>query len=195
MITNNPKYTIGYLNSLSNLETNVCFLYQSFASRADAPFISGLLQGIAQDSLKHAKLLKAITGSSTYSEEKANEYAKKLVRAWTATNSVYSEKMTGDKLTAVQSLELTQKLLELEDEFCAEYSMFLKEDALEVLARETSGYYSITKGEIKSVFSGIINDKKHHKKMLAIVRQLLGQNKDEGGNKTTTVKYQNPSSW
>jgi hypothetical protein len=195
VITNNPKYTMGYLNSLSNLETNICFLYQSLANKADTPFISGRLDGIAQDSFKHAKQLKAITGSSTYSEEKAKEYAKKLVREYTAVDFVYKEKMTRDAMVASQFLEITEKLLELENEFCAEYSRFLKEDVLEVLANETSGCYSITPGEIKSIFSGIINDKKQHKKMLAIVRGLLDQNKEKDSSKTPTVKFQSPGSW
>lgn len=191
----NPKHTYGYLNSLSNFENGVCLLYQSVAAKFDAPLVSGLLQGLAQDSLKHAKLLKAITEGSSYTEEKVKELSSELANAWRAADSGFRERMAIGTLSGSDQREFIEKLTELESVLIAEYSSFLTEDILLLFAKETSGQYKVAPDHIRGIFLAMINDKRQHKKLLATIVELVYQNKNKSVGVTPVVKYQNPNSW
>jgi rubrerythrin len=166
------------------------------AAKFDAPLISGLLQGIAQDSLKHTKLLKSITDSSAYAQEKAKEEcSSKLASAWSAADSGFKEEIESETLFGPAQLDLMEKLAELEAALEEEYSVFLEEEALALLAKEVSGYYTVRPNDIKNIFLGIINDEKHHKKTIATIIELLSQDKSKSSGNAPFVKYQNPGSW
>jgi hypothetical protein len=191
----NAKSTVGHLNSLSNFESSVCFLYQSVAAKVDNPLIIGLLQGIAQDGLKHSKLLKAITESSAYSKEKAKEFSSKLAVAWSNADKAFIEKVASGTKFGSSQLDLLEKLAELESNLAEEYAAFLEEDILVLLAKETSGHYKVKPDDIRSIFLGMVKDERHHKKIMAIVIELLSQDKSESVGITPIVKYQSPDSW
>jgi hypothetical protein len=145
--------------------------------------------------LKHTKLLKAITESSAYAQEKAEEFSSKLASAWSAVDSGFKKEMESGTLFGPAQLELMEKFAELESALDQEYSVFMPEETLTLLAKEISGYYTVKPDDVKNIFLGIIKDKEHHKKTIATVIELLSQDKSQSSGDAPFVKYQNPDSW
>ena len=186
---------IGCLNCIGAFETNPYFMYQSLSDKADLPLINGLLQSIAQDNLKHSKLLKAITDSITINGEKNKDCAKETGQVWGATDTFCKQLLLGARITEPQLSQMAEKLETLETSFSKEYRMLIQKNTMEPLANEISGLYKVTPEKIKNIFTTMINDCDNHKEELQTIRELLGQIESKEPHSAPVVRYSNPDSW
>jgi hypothetical protein len=72
--------------------------------------------------------------------------------------------------------------------------MFVQMKTLQLMTKMINQLYSINVENIKNVFMSIIKDKKHHREILATIKDAIEEKLKEHDN-TPKVKYQNPDVW
>lgn len=192
---NDPKDLASYINCLSMLEGNAVLLYTALADKIDDSLVKSLLLTIAIDSQKHSIVLKGVGESIAKPESKPKDCEKKLGEAWHVIDTFYREIVKREKITEYELPQLAEKLAILESILGEEYYMFVQLKTLQLLMKEISQIYNINLGELKGIFSRIINDEEHHRELLETIKGLLERKKPKKKDNTPTVKYQNPDSW
>jgi rubrerythrin len=192
---NDPKDLASYINCLSMLENNAFLLYTALADKLNEPLVKSLLLTIASDSQKHSIVLKGVGESIAKSEGKPKDCEKKLGEAWHVIDAFYREIVKREKITECELPQLAEKLSVLESILGEEYYMFVQLKTLQLLMKEVSQIYNINLGELKGIFSSIINDEEHHRELLETIKGLLDRKKPKKKDNAPVVKYQNPDSW
>lgn len=192
---NDPKDFATYINCLSILENNAFLLYTALADKIDVPLAKSLLLTIASDSQKHSIVLKGVGESIAKPEGKPKDCEKKLGEAWRVIDTFYREIVKKEKITECELPQLAEKLAVLESILGEEYYMFVQLKTLQLLMKEISQIYNIHLGELKGIFSSIINDEEHHRELLETIKGILERKKPKKKDNAPTVKYQNPDAW
>ena len=192
---NDPKDFATYINCLSILENNAFLLYTALADKIDVPLAKSLLLTIASDSQKHSIVLKGVGESIAKPEGKPKDCEKKLGEAWRVIDTFYREIIKKEKITEYELPQLAEKLAVLESILGEEYYMFVQLKTLQLMMKEISQIYNIHLGELKGIFSSIINDEEHHRELLETIKGILERKKPKKKDNAPAVKYQNPDSW
>ena len=192
---NDPKDLASYINCLSILENNASLLYTALADKIEDSLVKSLILTIASDSQKHSISLKGVGESIAKPEGKPKDCEKKLGEAWRVVDTFYREIVNKEKITDSELPQLAEKLAVLESILGEEYYMFVQLKTLQLMMKEISQIYNINLGELKGIFSSIINDEEHHRELLETVKEILDKKKPKIRDNTPVVKYQNPDSW
>jgi rubrerythrin len=175
---NNSESLASFFHCLSLLEQNTYILYLAIAKKVEPPLINALFLEIAIDSKKHATILKGIGSSIAKSEVKPEECQNKVGEAWRVVEDLRSGiAAIKGKLTEGELPQLMKKLDAFETILGEEYNVFIQLKTLELVAKETGQYYNTDLENLKNIFVSIINDEKHHIKVLKTISDLYGLKK------------------
>jgi rubrerythrin len=192
---NDPKTIASYINCLSYFENNVFQLYKNLSNKVELPLVKTLLLCIAQDSQKHAMILKAVGESIAKPEGKPKNCEKQLGESWMRIDAFNKEIAKKEKITEAELAKLSEKLVVLESIAGEEYYMFVQLKTLQLLMKEINQLYSIDLRSLKSLFANIISDEERHRTILQTVQRLLKRKEKKQKDNAPAVKYQNPDMW
>lgn len=188
-----PEYMASFLNCLSNLEGKVSQLYDVLASKVEQPLIKALLLYIAVDSKKHAVTLKTVSESIAKSEVAPRDCEKMLGEVWHISSDFRKEISAIERISEEKLTEFAERLTMLEGLFSEEYNVFVQLKTLTLMSKEISQLYNVNIEQLKSVFSLIIEDEEHHRKILGNVKEAIRQMEQEKASKNSTKRYPKPS--
>ena len=191
---NDPKTVADYIQCLSVLEDNTSLLYRQLSGRVYNPIIKSLLLSISKDSSKHSILLKGIANSISDSKQNPKDCAKKLGEVWSTVSNYLNEMNNKQGINKLHFSELLPKLSALESNLGEEYYLFVQMKTLQLMAKMINQLYGINLENIKFIFVSIIKDEEHHREILAVIKDVIGEDSKEQDN-TPKVKYQNPDTW
>jgi rubrerythrin len=184
-----------YLQSLSGLENKAFLLYHTLAEKVEIPLAKSLLESIAQDSLKHSRLIKGVSDRIMKVEEKSKDYPKRLGKVW-ATIDVFSKRVAAiERIAESDFLQMVDALSVLESTFGEEYFILVQMKTMELLWKEINQRYNVDLQKMAGVFESIVNDEDHHRELLVTIKELFTKNEPKAFDNTPFVKYQNPDSW
>jgi rubrerythrin len=192
---NDPKTIASYINCLSYFENNVFQLYKNLSNKVELPLVKTLLLCIAQDSQKHAMILKAVGESIAKPEGKPKNCEKQLGESGRRIDAFNKEIAKKEKITEAELAKLSEKLVVLESIAGEEYYMFVQLKTLQLLMKEINQLYSIDLRSLKSLFANIISDEERHRTILQTVQRLLKRKEKKQKDNAPAVKYQNPDMW
>jgi rubrerythrin len=180
------------INCLSMLEHNTFVLYQNLADKSKGALIKSLLLSIAQDSSKHATLLKGVGDTISVLEVKSKDCAKAIGKIWLAVDN-FSREVAEKESDSITSSELYERLAVLEGNLAEEYDMFVRLRTLKYLTSEINQLYNIDLEKVKAIFVSIIKDEERHREILAnLMEQVKPKEKPDN---TPVIKYRSPDSW
>lgn len=189
-----PQTIFGYIQCLSILEEKNYHLYRAMADKVDLPLASGFLCCIAQDSLKHSKLLKSLDCADV-SEKKIKACEKKLRKILRIIDNFYIEIQARERIIASDFPRIADNFAILACLFSQEYSMLAKVATLQPLVKVVNEVYNINFEVIQQIFVNMLAEENQHRTLLSTVNNILRENISEATEHAPSVRFQNPDRW
>jgi rubrerythrin len=164
----------------SILEEETAKAYRSYAEKAENPMFKPLFLFIAQDSIKHAKILKSLSKCVSTSTVTSKDCPRILGKAWKeATNFAKKEALKKGKLTNAQVSSYIDGMISLENVMSEEYLavLHLKIVQLQTSRMQVDGF------DFQKILGYIVEDEARHKAILDRIRQLAKQPDAKGAEK------------
>ncbi len=166
------KDLMKFLFCCGLVEDYVSRAYRSLASRLDDGLVKVMLDYIADDSMKHSKILIGISKYFGVSEISLNECEKMI--GSTATDIIKDAERASaetDKISLKKLISEFDKLIDLEKYFGEEYFMMIQLKSFTVLLE----YEKLDVGFIKEILEYISEDERRHVKILEFIKILASQ--------------------
>ncbi len=161
----------------SILEEQTSKAYKSYSERAENPIFKPMLLFIAQDSIKHAKILKSLSKCISKSTITAKDCPRILGKSWKeATAFAKKESKKTDKLSNKELCFYIDDIISLENAMSEEYLAVLH---LKIVQLQTSEM-QIDGFDFRKILGYIVEDEARHKAILDQIRQLSKQSDAKG---------------
>jgi rubrerythrin len=156
----------------SILEEETAKAYKSYSERAENPLFKPMLLFIAQDSIKHAKILQSLCKCLSKAPVSKKDCPRILGKAWKeATAFAKTEAAKPGKLTNQALCSYIDDMISLENVMSEEYLAVLH---LKIVQLQTGGM-QVDGCDVQKVLGYIVEDEARHKAILDRIRQLLKQ--------------------
>jgi hypothetical protein len=176
---NDARELSGHIFCLSLFESNTAKLYQIIAEKIEMPIVKSLLLEVSHDSQKHAALLKGIYDSMPESNWNTKQCSKKIGQGWSIVEKLSNQIAQIGTVSVEYLTEFSEKLSILEKVMGEEYNVLVQMKTLEMMAKEIRRIYGIDIAAINGIIRAIIDDETHHLEILATIRDLFQQKKQE----------------
>ena len=150
--------------------------YKSFAERAQNPSIKPLLLFISYDSLKHSRILRALSELIAETTVTANECEAMLGKAWR--KSVFQaqkETIKKEKIEDSELASLIDKMINFESFVGEEYLTTLHLKTIQLIVPDPR----IDQANLKRILGWIVEDEERHELILTKIKALTTTPKEK----------------
>jgi rubrerythrin len=192
---NDQINSVKYLMNCHNLESEVYLLYSTASKKLSRPELSCVLRALAQDSLKHAKVIEELFRPLVFISFENGKYDKNF-------NKLSSEiRKSTEYLNSTETIEdneipdLLKDLTKVEDTLLDYYCYFIDSEMLKVFANKLSTSTDMTRENLLFIMQAMKEDNIKHRNMLIESLFFFNKNKLKNKDLTPMVKFKNPDAW
>lgn len=170
-----------FLSCLSALEEKTNQLYQELSQKIEIPFAKSAFLKIAQESLKHASMLKQAGEGFASVKFKEKDCKKGLGETWNYVANLADSIKKQKSIELEDLLKLCENLSLVESSLIEEYSVAVKLKTLQYMSKEISDSYEVDIDKIRDVLEAIIYDEESHQRIISEVAKRLNEKRAEQG--------------
>jgi len=196
METAEVKKSTRYLTCCKMLEGEVFRLYNNVIRKMNRPELSIIVVALAQDSLKHSKIIQELFKPITKTDLELEQCHGDIVKVCQEINNCLDALSSVEFISDDMLPDFLKDLANLEDCVYEIYSFFLESEMLENFVRGASYLMPITTENLTFIINLMMEDNLRHRDMLIEDVYFFKKNKLKNTEaKAPVVKYQNPDSW